>query len=1151
VRDDEAGQREIERELGDRYQIVRTLGRGAFGAVYLARERQLHRLVAIKALHADRSARADERARLLREARTVANLSHPAIVPLLAFGETASAVYMVMPYVGGETLADRLQREERLDPREVRRILIEVADALAYAHGEGVLHRDLKPENVLLERAGAVGDDVPPRVRLIDFGVAAFPMRDPGVSATYETWGTPQFMAPEQAFGEPELDPRSELYSLGVLGFLLLGGQLPFAATSPTERLIEQRRGVGDRLRVAAPDAPDDLVAAIDRCLAYEPEARWRRARDLRDALVRGADAAGTGALTSLSLVRQRLRAPRRASRALPAPGSPRRWSLADALDGIGGDVRVALRGLARTPGFTAAVVLTLALGVSATTVVFSAVEALLLRPLPVADPGSLVVLDERQERSNSTDLGASVFRYDRFRTYQDATGELFSGLAGQQYKVFSVRAGGAARAVTGLVTSRNYFDVLGVRPALGRFYAGPETAAGSEEAVAVVGHDYWRRVLGGDPRAVGRTLFLDSRPLTIVAVAPPGFTGAFAGVFAFDVWVPAATYQQPAPTAIAAPGDSAPRPSYARFNAFARLRPGVELERANAALRVIAQRVPADNPTRRTLDAHARPLTPLPGEIQEGTERFMAMLLAVAGLVLLIAATNAAGMLLARATGRAREVATRLAVGGTRGRLVRQLFVESVLLCAAAGLLGVALTWWPTRLLNGWQPPLPIPLAVRFELNRTVLAVAAATVLGTALVAGLLPALQATRMDLASAMKEGGLQAGVRRTRLRGAFVVAQVALSVVLLAVAGLFVRSLQRTAAVDPGLRATGVAYVRLSLAPHGYDEARARVLFARLDAGLRARPEIAAAAFAANAPLSGSTSTSDATRPDRPGGDTADVQWSVADVGLVELLGVPLLAGRTFTAADRADTPPVVVVNETLARRLWPDVGLREVLGRQITRDGVDRTVVGVIGNGKYTQLQEDARSFGYVPFAQDFRINPMLYLRARGTTDAALAALREELAALDPNVALERPTRLTADIGRYLVPQRVGALLVGAFGVVALVLVLTGVYGVLAYGVAQRLREFGVRVALGARTVDVVRLVVRNGLVLVGTGVVLGLAGALVAGRLIASFLFGLSPADPLTLAAVPLLLVVVTLAASAVPARRAAAADPMTSLRAE
>src|SRR3954468_3589619 len=358
MRDEQQDRAEIERQLAGQYQIVRTLGSGAFGAVYLARERLLHRLVAIKVLRSDRAWNDDERERLLREARTLANLSHPAVVPLLAFGESDGMVYMVMPYVSGETLADRLAHDEPFDADEVRRILIKLADALAYVHGEGVLHRDLKPENVLLERAGAVDDHIPPRVRLIDFGVAAFPMRDPGVNAARETWGTPHFMAPEQMFGEPELDPRSEIYSLGVLGFLLLGGRLPFDATSPTERLTQQRKGPSVPLSVCAPDAPKDLVHAIERCLAYDADQRWRRARDFRDTLIAGASAGNS--FTPLALVRQRLGqnpaaierfAAKRRKRQQPRLPLVKR--IAGAFAGIDADIRFAARTLKKAPGFS------------------------------------------------------------------------------------------------------------------------------------------------------------------------------------------------------------------------------------------------------------------------------------------------------------------------------------------------------------------------------------------------------------------------------------------------------------------------------------------------------------------------------------------------------------------------------------------------------------------------------------------------------------------------------------------------------------------------------------------------------------------------------------------------------------------------------
>lgn len=1152
--------RAIERELGEAYQIVRVLGRGAFGAVYLARERRLHRSVAIKALRADRASE-DDRVRLLREARTIANLSHPAIVPLLSFGESAGTVYMVMPYIGGETLAERLEREPRLDPREVRRILIEVADALAYAHGEGVLHRDLKPENVLLEPAGAIDDEVPPRVRLIDFGVAAFPMRDPGVLAQAERWGTPQFMAPEQAFGEPELDPRSELYSLGILGFLLLGGRLPFEATTPSERLIQQQAGPRVPLHVRAPDAPPDLIEAIERCLAYEPAGRWRRARDLRDALVRGAEARPDAA-PALSIVRQRLRDPRSLLRRRAAEGSavaaaarraapavPLRLRMREMFASLAADARFGARTLLNTPGFAAAVVITFAIGLAATTVMFSGIQALVLRPLPVADPASLVVLQERREGVNRTSsFGVTLFEYERYRAYREATERVLAGVAAQDLRSFAIRTGDRATPTTGLLTSDNYFEVLGISPALGRFYTGAQEEL--RDGVAVVGYDLWRREFGGDTAIVGRTIHIDSRPLSIVAVAPRGFAGAFGGVFQSEVWVPASSYaRQPTPDD-PVQATASPR---VLVHVFARLRPGIEVGQASAALGVIGPSIPPENPRTRIMDAWVEPLSAMPGEMRAPMARFLTMMLAVAGLVLLIAATNAAGMLLARASARGREIATRLAIGAARARIVRQLMVESLMLCAAGGLAGVLLAWWLTRLLDSWQPPFPIEVAVDFGIDATVLAMAAVTVLGAGLLAGLAPAVHATRVDLATAMKEGGVASGVRRTRLRSIFVVAQVALSVVLLVVAGLFTRSLQRTLAVNPGFVAEGVVRGELNLASHGYERERARALLTELLERLRARPEIAAASLVRGAPLTGNVDTWGARLPGQPDDEQVRAQWGSATEGFIELLRVPMLAGRTFTVADDAEAPLATVINQQLAESLWPGEPPQRVIGREI--ESLDRrmTVVGVMANGKYTMLQEEPTGYGYVPFAQRFTISPGLYVRAASSdgTSAALLAARQELAALDPNIALERPTALVDDLARYLLPQRAGSFLVGTLGAIGLLLAATGLYGVLAYGVAQRMREFGVRLALGARAADVVRLVIRKGLILVAIGIAIGTAGGLAAGRLVSGFLFGLSPADPVTLIAVPLILLAVAGLASALPARRAAGADPMRALRAE
>ena len=1141
----------VERQLGNRYQIIRPLGAGAFGAVYLARERDLHRLVAIKVLRGDRAWSDDERERLLREARTIANLSHPAVVPLLAFGESNGMVYMVMPYVSGQTLADRLAHDEPFDADEVRRLLIEIADALAYVHGEGVLHRDLKPENVLLERAGAVDDHIPPRVRLIDFGVAAFPMRDLGVNATRETWGTPHFMAPEQMFGEPELDPRSEIYSLGVLGFLLLGGRLPFDATSPTERLTQQRKGPVVPLSVCAPDAPKDLVRAIERCLAYDAEQRWRRARDFRDTLIAGASAGNS--FTPLALVRQRLGqnpaaierfAAKRRKRQQPRLPFVKR--IAGAFSGLDADVRFAVRAIKKVPAFSLGVIAILAIGLGATTVVLSAVEALVLRPVPVADPKALVEIQERREGPGQmNNFGASAFRYDRYLSYRDATAGVFTNIAAQVHASFSIRIGNATRSAVGLVTSGSYFDVLGVRPALGRFYDSQIDTPGGAQAVVVLGYDFWQGTLNRDSSIIGKTIHLDSRPMRVVAVAPRGFKGAIGAVFPLDVWVPEPAYAKPTIRGRSVANDKVAGALAVRWlNIFGRLRPGVTARGASEALKVIAPRVPAEDPRMKIIDARAEPVRTLPTTMQKSMEQFIGMFLGVALLVLVIAAANVAGMLLARATVRTREMATRMAVGAGRARLVRQLIVESSILCAAGGVVGVLVALWLSRFLNVY-----LQMTVAFGVNSMVLAIVGIIVLGTALIAGIVPALHATAVDLASALKASGAQTGERRSKLRSAFVVAQIASSVVLLSTAGLFLRSLQRSLNIDPGFRAEGVVTGSVSLGVHGYDRDAAEQFYRQLLPRLRARPEIAAAAIANDAPLSGGVDNEVTHHVGHPD-NGFDSQWAVADSGFIELLETPLVAGRFFTSQDRRESAPVAIINLTLAQQLWPNDPPPSIIGRRILRLEREVEVVGIIGNGKYASLYEAPQGFGYVSYDQRFGASRLLYIRARTTTAAAQRAATEELAKLDPNVAFG-PTLLAQDVEEELGQQQLVARLIAAFGLVGVVLAMTGLYAVLAFGVTQRMREFGVRLALGAQGADIIRLVLGHGLVLVAVGLVIGLAGAIGAGRVVSRFLYGSGAVDPATLVAVPLLVVLVAVGASLVPARRGAAADPMTSLRAE
>ncbi len=1131
-------QAEVAAVLGDRYQIVRRLGAGAFGAVYLAREIQLHRLVAIKVLHTERASNAAERERFLREARTVGQLSHPALVPLLAFGESAHAVYMVMPFVAGESLSRVLQETPRLDADSVRRILIEVCDAIAYAHAQGVLHRDIKPDNLLLE-APAPGDDAPPRVRIIDFGVAAFPTRDLGVGAATETWGTPRFMAPEQAFGEPELDPRSELYSIGVLGYLMLAGRLPFEGLSPAERLSQQRSGPIVPLSVAAAGAPQDLVSAIERCLRFEPEERWLRARELRDALI-----AGTAGATdaSMPLLRARLRG-RRRTRARAAffnASAVRGFTFR----GVGADVRFALRSLRKTAGLTLAVVLTLGVGIAATSSMFSLRDGL-LRPPPVADASSLVELEERHDQGHSMEMGATAFSMERYRAYADAMRSVFTGLAAQTIQSFSMRSKESVAAVGGLVTSGNYFEVLGVRPAYGRFYDAHQDDPGGGEPVVVISEGLWQRLYHRAPDAIGSRLVLDSRVLTVIGVAPRGFHGAFGGLYVLDVWIPAATYRRP-------PAGRAARTTLdLGMTVFGRLRPGITIEQADAALTVAFPRIPMEDRASHVLDAWVEPLNRLTRDSRDLTSAFTKMLLGIAAVVLLIAATNVAGMLLARAATRGREMATRLAVGATRLRLVQQLLVESVLLSAAAGVAGLALTAGVTRLLNLIPSPYPWAMDVGIRVDVRVCLVTALAVLGASLVSGMAPALHATRVDLAIAMKAGGAQSTANRSRLRSTFVVVQLALSVAVLIVGGLFLRGVRRAVSIDPGFDPRGIAVGKVSLAAHGYDKTASAAFINELILRLQNRPEIARAAVATLAPLSGSQVTDDARPANQPDAKPIDTQFTPAGPGFMELLRVPLRAGRTIAAADDERASRVAVINETLARRLWPDRAPTDVIGLAFTLGDTRFAVIGVCGNGKYLALQDGDRPFAYIPFAQHFSSNPTVFVQWRAGLAPALRAMREELGAMNPNVVLDGAAALQTWVDKYISGQRVGALIVAAFGLVGLALAAAGIYAVLAFSVAQRGRELAVRIALGADRLDVVRLVLQQTLILVLAGIGLGLAAALAAGPVVSSGLFGLSPRDPVTFVLVPLILGITAFAASVVPARRATRCDPMVALRSE
>jgi predicted permease len=784
-------------------------------------------------------------------------------------------------------------------------------------------------------------------------------------------------------------------------------------------------------------------------------------------------------------------------------------------------DLHYAARVLRKSPIFTVTSVLTLGIGMAATTAVFSVANAILLRPLPVPEPRRVFVLGEVWESgqvSTTTSMAQPMYPFAHYQAVREATAPVFAGLAGYRYGSVALRVGPDARPVSSLAVTANYFRTLRLRPALGRLFSDTADRSAGEQEV-VIGHAFWQNEFGGDSSIVGRPLFIDSRASVIVGVAPPRFQGTMNGL-AVDLWV---------------------RSADGLFTMFGRLRDGLAPAQAAAGLEVARAALVPDEPwqrvTRFTLDRMAG----VPAMSRGVITGFMGLLLATAALVLAIAASNVAGMLLARGAHRRREIAIRLALGAGRARLARQLLTESVVLCVLGGVLGVLLAWWLVRLVPAIQPPMSIRAALEPRIDGLVLGVSFGVALATGIAAGMTPALQSTRFALLTGLRMGA-GAAPRRGRTRTVFVVAQLAMSIVLLATGGLFVRAVQRSLELGVGLDPAGVVVAELSLDPHGFDRERGRGFYEELVRRLRRRPEVAAVGLGIATPLSLGHRGEILPAPD---GRRLQVTWGVAGAGYLETVGIRMVAGRDFSDRDTPASPPVILVNETMARQFWPG---RNPIGQRIALSG-DREVVGVIRDGKYRTPDEPPAAYALAPFPQVYSGRMVVHVRARVDEASALRALQAEVAAIDPNVALESRGSLVRQLDIYALPQRIAAACIGAFGLIGLVLAAIGIHGVIAYHVAQRSRELGIRIALGATGRTVAGSVLREGLAMAGLGLVLGIPAALGIGRLASSLLYGVSAADPLIIAGVSALLATVALIAGSVPARRAARVDPMTSLR--
>jgi predicted permease len=800
-------------------------------------------------------------------------------------------------------------------------------------------------------------------------------------------------------------------------------------------------------------------------------------------------------------------------------------------------ELRHAVKALRRAPGTSAAAILVLALGIGANAAIFSLLSTILLRPLPgIARQGELVNVHGTQPGGD--DFGG--FSYPDYLDYRERSRAL-EGLAAFNGRGMTFGAREQAGLVAAQLVSGNYFELLGVRAHLGRVILPDDDRAPGASPVAVVSHGFWQARLGGDPGVVGRTVRLNGFPFTVVGVATEGFTGHFVG-FAMDVWVPLSMAAQAAPDETLDGRDSS------WLELIGRLGPGVPLGSAQADLMRVAASLATEHPaTHAGRGVNLQPTSGVDDDLRGPVAAFLAVLQGVAALVLLAASANVAGLLLARALARRRDAAIRLALGSGPWALVRQHLAETTLLFSAGGLGGLLLARWAAALLVSFQPRFAIPLRFDLQLDARVVLFAGLIALAAALVVALVPARVAMRAELVGSLK--GLGAP-ERTRLRGALVIGQVALSLALLAGAGLFLRALQRARALDPGFETQHVQIASLNVSLLARGESQGRAFYASLLERARALPGVRSATLARRTPLSlGSLGT----RIEVPGQPSADgrgytVDFNAITPGYFETLGIPIVAGRALQPSDAPGSARVAVVSQALARRFWPD---QEPLGQTIARGGDQLTIVGVAADSAVRRLGEEPRSQVYLPFDQSYAPGMTLLVRSEGPSAQLAAALRRELWALEPDLPILLEMPLHEYVGRSLAPQRMAGAVTGALGLLGIALAALGLYGVVAQLVAQRTREVGVRIALGAEAGAVVRLFVRDGmrLALAGSGAGLALAWGL--GRLAHAFLPGVSPADAWALAGAGGFVASMAFAASWLPARRAARVDPVVALRSE
>ena len=901
----------------------------------------------------------------------------------------------------------------------------------------------------------------------------------------------------------------------------------PLAIAREPEIVDELAQHLGD-LYQEARAAGETHEAALARASDALPPSSQELARDIESA---------SRALPGLIADRWRL------SAAEP-PRQARRFTMfAD----LSRDLRYAIRMLVGAPAFTVTVLLTLALGIGANSIIFTAVDAILLATPGIADADRLVSV-----------YNASTDGPERFSTwsYPDAAdlrdSGVFDDAAVYGGVTLAFDGGDLAESIPGEIVTGNFFDVLGVRVSPGRGFLPHEDRRGAAVRAAVISHAFWQRRFGGNASAVGGSLTLNGQTYTVVGVAPPLFVGATVGR-APDVWVPMALQQEVRPPTAGlrrALGSadllSARGPRW--LSVIARLKPGMDLAQAAAGVDVVARRLQAAYPdTNRTRAINVVPLGEGPG-VRASARPLLRLLGASVLLVLLIACANVASVLLARGVSRRREVAVRMAIGAGRSHLVRQWLAEALVLSLLGAAGGLMLAYWGAPLLH----VAGIPETVHLATSGRVLLFTIAVAVTSAIVFGLAPVFQTLRVDTVSALRDegGSVATGSHTARLRRTFVVFQVAVSLMLLVGAGLFLRTLRNAQAVDLGYAIDATMVADINLDVRGYSQQAGAHVYRQILDRLNATPGVAAAGAARVTVLSGGARTTSVSLDGQPvapdGSNAIDVRVNVVSDSYLRTMGIPVIQGRDFTPADGPGAPRVAIVSRSLAGKMWPNA---DPIGKSF--GSTPTTVVGVVPDTVYrTVIEREPPPFFYLPLEQNYESGVTLHVRAaHGGPLTLLPSVRAAVRAVDPGIVVARPQRLRSVFEQSIASQRMMATLVGLFGGIALLLAAVGLYGVMAHVAGQRRSEIGIRLALGANPRSILRLVLGEGMRLLFIGAAIGLAGAIVSTRWLSSQLFGVQPTDPLTFAAVCVLLTGVAALACLIPARRAMRVDPAVALR--